>query len=151
MTDIVDTGTRSRMMSRIGPTNTRPEMIIRKGLFKKGYRYRLHSPNLPGKPDLVLSKYRALILVNGCFWHGHSCNLFKWPRTREKFWRNKIGSNRKRDERNIGKYRELGWRVLIVWECSLKGKHRLDTECLIEMISSWIEGDSVYHEISCLN
>ncbi len=111
MTDIVDTSTRSRMMSGITSKDTRPEMIVRKGLFRKGFRYRLHSSALPGKPDLVLRKYNALILVNGCFWHGHLCHLFRVPRTSKEFWRNKIDHNRERDGRNLRLYRKLGWRV----------------------------------------
>ncbi len=148
MSDIVDARTRSRMMSGIGSKDTKPELIIRKGLYKKGFRYRLHSSKFPGKPDIVLRKYNALILVNGCFWHGHSCHLFKLPSTRKEFWRNKIDQNRERDEKNIREYRELGWRVLVVWECSLKGKYRFDPDNLIEYISDWIVGDSRYLELA---
>ncbi len=136
------------MMSGITSKDTRPEMIVRKGLFRKGFRYRLHSSALPGKPDLVLRKYNALILVNGCFWHGHLCHLFRVSRTSKEFWRNKIDHNRERDGRNLRLYRKLGWRVLIVWECSLKGKYSLTQDSLIEQISEWVVSDNQYLELS---
>ncbi len=117
MTDVVDKKTRSRMMAGIQNKDTRPEFVIRHGLHKAGFRYRLHSNLLPGTPDMVLKKYRALILVNGCFWHRHECHLFKWPGgPRADFWREKIESNAKRDRRNLEAYLESGWRVAIIWE-----------------------------------
>ena len=100
MTDVVDSKTRSRMMSNIRDRNTKPEIKIRQALHAKGFRYRLHDKKLPGKPDLVFPKYKAVIQINGCFWHGHSCPLFKWPLTRVEFWQNKIGGNIKRDQLN---------------------------------------------------
>lgn len=87
MTDVVDSATRSRMMSCIRGKDTRPEMVIRRGLHKSGFRFRLHDKSMPGKPDLVLKKYNAVIFINGCFWHKHECRLFKWPKTRPEFWR----------------------------------------------------------------
>lgn len=148
MSDVVDPDTRSRMMAGISSKDTNPEMIVRKGLFKRGFRYRLHMSGIPGTPDLVLKKYSALILVNGCFWHGHDCHLFKWPKTRPDFWKRKIRGNMERDRRNIQLYGELGWRVLIVWECTLKGKHRRDQCEVIECISQWIIGENGYMEIT---
>jgi DNA mismatch endonuclease (patch repair protein) len=115
------------MMSGI-QKDTSPEMLVRKALFREGYRYRLHYPMLPGRPDLVLPKYRAVILVNGCFWHGHGCHLFKWPISRTDFWRKKISGNVERDRRNLAKYHEAGWRVLVIWECALKGRYRLEID-----------------------
>lgn len=140
MIDVVDTKTRSRMMSGIRGKDTSPELMIRKGLFRMGYRYRLHCPDIPGKPDIVFPKYRALVLVNGCFWHGHGCHLFKWPKSRQTFWRDKISGNVERDRRNLEKYHELGWRVLVVWECAIKGKHREPVDELMRSISDWLSG-----------
>ena len=100
MADIVTPEVRSRLMAGIGPTNTKPEMLIRRRLHALGYRYRLHVKGLPGKPDLVFPSRRAAIFVHGCFWHGHNCTLFRWPATREEFWRSKIGGNVARDRRN---------------------------------------------------
>ena len=100
MTDVVNKQTRSRMMSGIKSKNTKPELIIRKALFKKGFRFKLHDKSLPGKPDLVLPKYDAVIFIHGCFWHQHNCHLFKWPSTRPEFWETKIHRNVEVDKRN---------------------------------------------------
>lgn len=148
MSDIVDTEKRSRMMSGIRAKNTRPELIIRSGLHKRGFRYRLHISSLPGKPDMVLKKHNAIILVNGCFWHGHNCHLFKWPKTRPDFWKAKIEGNRIHDQKNIANLRELGWRVLIVWECALKGRARFDTVLLFDQITEWLKGETLFLELS---
>lgn len=120
MTDVVDQATRSRMMSGIRGKNTKPEWQVRRGLHVRGFRYRLHPKDLPGKPDLVLPKYKAAIFVHGCFWHGHNCRLFKWPSTRQEFWRQKIEGNVERDRRAIDALVEMGWRVATVWECGLR-------------------------------
>ena len=138
MTDIVDRQTRSRMMSGIKGSNTKPELLIRKALHKRGFRYRLHSKNLAGKPDIVLPKYKAVIFVNGCFWHKHDCHLFRWPKSRTEFWKKKITGNVKRDNRNARQLEEQGWRILTVWECSIKGKYRSPFELLIDSIESWL-------------
>lgn len=148
MADVVDKKTRSRMMSGIRGKNTRPELLIRSELHKRGFRFRLHYGQLPGKPDLVLPKYNAVILVNGCFWHGHNCHLFKWPSTREEFWRNKIQSNQVRDESNIDEYAALGWKTLVVWECALKGRGRHDLGYLVDKIDDWLKTASGNAEIS---
>lgn len=116
------------MMAGIGPANTKPEMIIRRGLHALGWRYRLHVKGLPGKPDLVFPARRVVILVHGCFWHGHDCALFRWPATREEFWRTKITGNIARDARVRDELLAMGWRVLEVWECTLKGKNRLPVD-----------------------
>ncbi|PJD93376.1 MAG: very short patch repair endonuclease [Legionella sp.] len=147
MPDIVDQLKRKEMMAGIRNKDTRPEMIIRKELFAKGYRYRLHQKELPGKPDMILPKYRAAILINGCFWHCHDCHLFKWPQTRREFWENKILSNKARDEINRISLLQAGWRILIVWECALKGKTKLDRVRLIDEIEAWIVSDSDYVNI----
>jgi DNA mismatch endonuclease, patch repair protein len=148
MTDVVDSATRSRMMAGIQGKNTRPEVLIRKALFAQGFRYRLHHQGLPGKPDIVLPRYRAVILVNGCFWHLHDCHLFKWPSSRPEFWRTKLTANKERDQRTRLQLHESGWRTLVVWECALKGKHRLPFASLIATIADWLRGDSPHSEIS---
>ena len=128
MSDVHDKATRAYNMSRIKGKNTKPEMIVRKYLFSRGLRYRLNYSKLPGKPDLVFPKYKTVIFVNGCFWHGHQgCKYFKLPKTRTEWWTNKIQNTKKRDERNIEKLKELGWNVLIVWECQLKKDVRTET------------------------
>jgi DNA mismatch endonuclease (patch repair protein) len=147
MVDVVDKKTRSRMMSGIQGKNTRPELVLRSGLHRLGFRFRLHVKVLPGKPDLVFPKYRALIQINGCFWHGHDCHLFKWPSTRKEFWRDKIRLNIDRDRRNAVRYQELGWRCLTIWECALKGKTRLGPEQVIEITAKWLQFDDQSAEI----
>ncbi|MET1414389.1 very short patch repair endonuclease [Roseibium sp. HPY-6] len=138
MADIVSPKTRSRMMAGIKSGNTKPEIVIRSGLHKKGFRFRLHDRKLPGKPDLVFPRHGAVIFVNGCFWHGHDCHLFKWPKTREDFWKNKISSNKARDITNIATIKNAGWRVAVVWECALKGKARLELDSVIDLCSFWL-------------
>ncbi|MCX4191018.1 very short patch repair endonuclease [Methylophaga sp. OBS1] len=138
MADVFDKETRSKNMSRIRAKDTKPELLIRRELHKRGYRYRLHRADLPGKPDMVLPKFRAVIEIRGCFWHGHNCHLFKWPKSRSEFWERKINQNIVRDKANTKKLEELGWRVLTVWECSIKGKTRLGSTQLIERIVDWI-------------
>ncbi|MEE2730110.1 MAG: DNA mismatch endonuclease Vsr [Pseudomonadota bacterium] len=147
MVDIVDKSTRSKMMSGIKGKDTKPEIIIRKALFKMGFRYRIHNTRLPGRPDIVLPKYHAVILVNGCFWHGHNCHLFKWPSTRPDFWKEKICSNIERDKKNISKLHKEGWKTLVIWECALKGKQKQDFNILIRVVSNWIQFDTESAEI----
>jgi len=147
MVDIVDKATRSRMMSHIRGKNTKPELIIRKGLFGKGFRYRLHQKKLPGKPDLVFPKYRAVIFVNGCFWHGHDCKLFKWPLSNKRFWRVKITGNQKKDARNIADLKKSGWRVLIIWECSMRNHSSVSVDRVINNACKWILSTSKLREI----
>lgn len=147
MTDVFSSDKRSRVMSRIRGKDTKPEMKIRKALHGLGYRYSLHKKNLPGKPDLFFKKYNAVIEINGCFWHGHDCHLFKMPKTRTKFWKNKLEGNRERDEENIKKLVEKGIRVLIIWECAVKGKTSLDFESLIDSVISFLHSEKRYKEI----
>ena len=147
MTDVVDKKTRSRMMSGIKGKDTKPELLVRKGLFSKGFRYRLHDKRLPGKPDLVFPKYNAVIFVHGCFWHGHGCILFKWPRTRKTFWRDKITGNRARDEKNVSALLSDGWRVLQIWECALKGAKRKKIDVIISRAEKWLTGKPKHAEI----
>ena len=148
MADIVPAKVRSRMMAGIRGTNTRPELLLRKGLHARGFRFRLHDPALPGKPDIVLPRYRAVIFAHGCFWHGHDCHLFKWPSTREEFWRNKIGRNRLADRSVSDALLEAGWRCAVVWECALKGKARLSLPFLIESLANWLKEGGDFLEIT---
>lgn len=138
MSDIVAPEVRSSMMAGIRGRDTRNELLIRKELHARGFRYLLYGKRLPGKPDLVFPKYRAVIMVNGCFWHGHDCHLFKWPSTRCDFWYDKIQANKKRDTETTNALERLGWRVLTVWECSIKGKTSNPIEENIDNIASWL-------------
>jgi len=148
MTDIVDPATRSRMMSGITAKNTKPELMIRKLLFNSGFRYRLHNRSLKGTPDIVLKKYRAVIFVNGCFWHGHNCHLFRLPKSRTEFWKKKIQSNRERDAINRKILREEGWRVGLVWECTVKGKIAKTPDLIICKIRDWLNCNKAMLEIT---
>jgi DNA mismatch endonuclease (patch repair protein) len=129
------------MMAGIGPKDTRPEMIIRRGLHALGRRYRLHVKNLPGRPDLVFSRRRAVIFIHGCFWHGHDCPLFRWPSTREEFWKAKISGNVRRDRRVRDELIGMGWRVLDVWECTFRGKRRQAPEDVLIQCIAFLEGN----------
>jgi len=142
MADIVDAATRSRMMSGIRGANTRPEIQVRRILHKAGFRFRLHVRTLPGTPDIVLRRHAAVVLVNGCFWHGHDCPLFRLPRTRTEFWRAKIARNHSNDTKIFAALRDRGWRVAVVWECALKGRRRLPEETLTSRLARWIKSAS---------
>lgn len=124
MTDVLTPEQRRLNMSRVRGRDTKPEMLLRKGLHARGLRYRLYPKNVPGKPDLVFPRHRAVILIHGCFWHGHDCPLFNWPATRPEFWRKKIEGNRERDARTLDELHAAGWRALVVWECGLRGPRR---------------------------
>jgi len=145
LVDVVDAVTRSRMMSGIKGKNTKPEVSIRRALHARGFRYRIHVNNLPGKPDLVLPKYKAVVFVHGCFWHGHTCRYFKIPKTRADFWLEKIGKNQTRDNLQIASLIEQGWRVAVVWECAVKNNNRRSS-LLINLIVGWLLSDSIYSE-----
>lgn len=140
MADVVDLATRSRMMSGIRGKNTKPELLIRKALHARGFRYRLHC-DLPGKPDICLPKHRAVIFVHGCFWHGHDCHLFKWPKTRPEFWQAKIARNREVDRLAEERLLAEGWRVATVWECAIKGRHRLQLPDVLDTVQAWLVSD----------
>ncbi len=143
MTDVLTPEQRHFNMSRIRGRNTKPEMLIRRGLHACGLRYRLHDRKLPGQPDLVFPRYRAVIFVHGCFWHGHDCPMFKLPTTRREFWSKKIASNRARDERIDATLLGLGWRVANVWECSLKGPGRPPMDEVIRDCQAFLISDKV--------
>jgi DNA mismatch endonuclease (patch repair protein) len=136
MIDVLTPAQRQLNMSRIRGKDTKPEMIIRKGLHAAGLRFRLHAKDLPGRPDLILPRYRAAIQVHGCFWHGHNCPMCRLPATRGEFWSAKILGNRERDERTSAALLVSGWRLLTVWECSLRGPARRPAG---EVISSCTE------------
>jgi len=128
MTDVHTPEIRSFNMSRIKSKNTKPEILVRKFLFSKGFRYRLHSSKLPGKPDLIFPKYKTVIFVNGCFWYGHEgCKYFIVPKTKTEWWINKIYKTRQRDEENTEKLEKSGWKVLTIFECQLKNDYMQDT------------------------
>jgi len=135
-------------MAGIRGKNTKPELLVRKGLFARGFRYRINSSSLPGKPDIKLTKYRAVILVHGCFWHGHSCRLFRLPSSNVAFWTAKIAANRERDARDVAALRAAGWRVCIIWECLVKSApFRKDPSKIINTIGEWIEGQTPFLEL----
>lgn len=146
--DVVDRKTRSRMMSGIRNKDTRPELLIRRGLHQAGFRYRLHGAQLPGRPDLVFPSLNAVIFINGCFWHGHRCHLFKWPSTRRHWWRDKINGTRKRDRSATRQLLNKGWRVLSIWECALKGNKRRPPEQVIAQTIRWLNGKKRVHQIT---
>ena len=132
MADVHTPERRSYNMSRIRNKNTKPEELVRKFLFSQGFRYRKNDARLPGKPDIVLPKYRTVIFVNGCFWHKHEgCKYFVWPENNAGFWHEKILSNAERDQRNYEQLQQMGWNIIVVWECELKKELR--PEALIKV------------------
>lgn len=147
MADIVTPEVRSRMMAGIRGKDTKPELTLRRGLHAAGFRFRLHDRTLPGKPDIVFPKYRAVLFAHGCFWHGHDCHLFKWPSSRPDFWQAKIHRNREVDALASAALHEAGWRQGIVWECALKGKARLPIETVLAECASWLQTDIPFFEI----
>ncbi|MFU7748045.1 very short patch repair endonuclease [Pseudomonas aeruginosa] len=147
MTDVVNTLIRSRMMSGIRGKDTKPEMLVRRVLFKAGYRFRLHRKDLPGVPDVVLPKWKVALFVHGCFWHMHQdCSKAKIPSTRTEFWRRKLEANVERDLRAQVALAEAGWRVVVVWECLTRDFQAL--EAFPDMLSAWIRGTAIFGEFS---
>jgi len=127
MSDVHSTKTRSYNMSQIKGKNTKPEILVRKYLFSKGFRYRVNDKRYPGHPDIVLPKYKTAIFINGCFWHVHEgCKYFVWPENNKDFWKAKLLSNVERDRINYEKLADLGWKVLIIWECELRKNNAED-------------------------
>ena len=147
MVDVVTQQKRSQMMSGIKGKGTQPEREIGRILHACGLRYRLHRTDLPGKPDLVFPRHKAVVLVHGCFWHGHNCHLFKMPQTRTHFWRDKIQRNRVRDRSQLDQLIDRSWRVMIVWECALKGRERLPRSELASEMADWIRAGNEFAEI----
>lgn len=138
MTDVHSSDQRARNMRAIRAKNTAPELIVRRTLHAAGFRFRIHAKHLPGSPDLVLPRYRTAIFVDGCFWHGHGCSMFKVPKTRTDFWMGKIRSNRARDLKTESALVEQGWRVFRIWECALKGPARIDSDVLLAIFTTWL-------------
>ena len=141
MADIVTPEVRSRMMSGIRGKNTRPELTLRRGLHAMGFRFRLHDRALPGRPDMVFPRRRAVLFAHGCFWHGHDCHLFRMPATRPEFWREKIAGNRARDELAGNALSAAGWRAGVVWECAIKGRTALPAEDVLATCAAWLRSD----------
>lgn len=137
MADQLTLEERSRNMAAIKAVGTSAEVYIRKIIFSEGLRYRINQKNLPGKPDIVLAKYRTAIFVHGCFWHRHQCHLGTIPKSNSDYWINKFNSNVARDQKNIQSLQDLNWKVVIVWECALRGRSRLSEEILrFKLLSS---------------
>jgi len=135
MADIKSKDARSYNMSRIRSKNTKPEELVRKYLFSHGFRYRKNDKHLPGTPDIVLPKYRTVIFINGCFWHGHEgCKYFIWPQNNAEFWRNKINTNKARDAKKLRELQLQGWNIEIIWECQLRPAYRENTLLQLEEI-----------------
>lgn len=137
MTDVHDPQTRSYNMSRIRAKDTKPEMLVRKYLFAQGYRYRLHDKGLPGKPDLVFPKYKTVVFINGCFWHGHEgCKYFVIPETRKEWWVKKINNTKERDFLNNENLKKLNWRIITIWECEIKNEPEKKLQEVIKLLKN---------------
>lgn len=136
------------MMSNIRSKNTSPELLIRRALHARGFRFRVHAKNLPGTPDLVLPKFNAVIFIHGCFWHGHDCRHFKIPQTRQAFWIEKIGKNRIRDKQQMDTLRAANWKVLVVWECAVRAMKKQKTPALIDLITCWFQQGSEFAQLT---
>ena len=147
MTDSISVERRSQIMALVGSKDTKPELLIRKGLHARGFRYRLHVKELPGKPDLVFPRYKSVILINGCFWHGHSCQLYRFPKSNTNYWKQKIARNIERDTSNRQSLHDEGWRVLTIWECALKGREKLELEQVVALAAAWLRASSSISEI----
>lgn len=145
--DRVTTAVRSRIMASIGSKDTKPELTVRSLLHRRGFRFRLHRKDLPGKPDLVFPRHRAVIFVHGCFWHGHDCHLFSMPKSRADFWQQKIGRNKERDAAQQEMLAEVGWRVALVWECALMGRSLLHIGVVGERCAKWLQSDEALLEL----
>jgi DNA mismatch endonuclease, patch repair protein len=141
--DVLTPEQRRLNMSRIRGQDTAPEITIRRALHARGFRFRLQNRKLPGRPDIVLPKYQTVIFVHGCFWHRHECALFKWPTSRREFWEQKILRNCERDKLALMKLQEMGWRVLIIWECTLKGPARLPLPSVIEECANFLRSPDI--------
>jgi len=144
MTDVVDRATRSRMMAGIKGRDTKPEIVLRKALHARGLRYRLHCKVMPGRPDLVFPKFRAVVFIHGCFWHRHEgCRFATTPGTRPEFWAQKFAQNISRDQRAVAALSKIGWRTAIIWECGIK---MWGANAVGELVGSWLEGTSPFLE-----
>lgn len=149
MADVHAPAVRSKNMRAIRARNTRPELQLRRSLHAAGLRYKLHDKNLPGAPDLVFPKHRAVVFVHGCFWHLHGCRYSKMPSTRAAFWQEKLTLNRERDRRVCTELLDSGWRVGVVWECALR-KSSSDAEFVAELVADWLRGRASELDISAI-
>jgi DNA mismatch endonuclease (patch repair protein) len=148
MADVLTKEQRRYNMSRVRGRDTQAELLLRRGLHRRGLRYRLYQKDLPGKPDLVFPASKTVILVHGCFWHLHDCARFKWPRTRQAFWREKLERNRERDKAALSDLRRAGWRVQVVWECALRGPSRRPIEDVLDLCEAFVRsGDEALAEV----
>jgi DNA mismatch endonuclease, patch repair protein len=147
MVDVHSKSVRARNMSAIRSRDTKPEKLLRSAMHKRGLRFRLHVAKLPGRPDMVLAKYNAVVFVNGCFWHGHDCGAFTWPTTRPQFWRNKITVNRNRDQKVRASLSASGWRCLTVWECTMRRAGAKGAEEMAERIHQWLRTHATVSEL----
>lgn len=129
-------------MAAIRNRDTQPEMIVRQGLHRRGFRFRLHQRGLPGRPDLVLPRWNVAIFVHGCFWHGHDCPFFHWPKSRPEFWREKITGNQARDVAARRALLHSGWRVFTIWECSFRGRSAEIKEASLDIAAVWLRSDA---------
>lgn len=141
MADALSSERRSALMSRVGQKNTGPELAVRRMLYAAGWRYRLHRKGLPGTPDIVFVSRRAALFVHGCFWHGHSCRLGRLPKSRREFWEAKIAANRERDTKKVLQLVDQGWRVMTIWQCSLKDQQRM-----LRDVEGFLRGDRAIAE-----
>ena len=150
MADVVNRETRSRVMSAVRSKNTKLELDVRRRLYAQGFRYRLHRKGLPGTPDMVFAKYRAVVFVHGCFWHYHRCHLSKLPGTRQSWWKQKLEANKARDAKVVSELQKLGWRVMTVWECSIR-KPRADRKSVLDdvtrAVDEFLKSETVLAEI----
>lgn len=135
------------MMAGIRGKDTKPELLLRRGLHARGFRYRVHDRSLPGAPDMVFPRYRAVLFAHGCFWHGHDCHLFRWPASRQEFWTTKITRNREVDARTEEALSSAGWRLGVVWECAFKGRTRLPVEAVLDRCATWLRSEEPNLEI----
>lgn len=145
--DTVDRKTRSKIMKSVPQKDTKPEMRLRKALHGMGFRYRLHDKKLPGSPDMVFPKYKVVVFVHGCFWHRHGCKYTTTPSTRKEFWQAKFKANIERDKRNIRYLKEAGWRVMVVWECVIKGENA-DIESMLKEVAKFLNSGSCFSELN---
>lgn len=143
MSDVLTPEQRKLNMSRIKGKDTKPEMLIRRGLHARGFRYRLHDKLLPGRPDLVFPKYKTVVFVHGCFWHAHGCSMSRRPTTHYDFWSAKLSANTARDRHVVEALLNIGWRVLVIWECSLRGPQRCTKEALLDSAVDFIQSSSL--------
>lgn len=147
--DTVDNQTRSRIMSSVGQKDTGPEMLLRTVLHGAGLRYRLHDRTLPGSPDLVFPRFRAVVFVHGCYWHSHGCYRSTVPKSRRTFWEGKFSANRQRDRRDLDALNTRNWRAMIVWECALKGKTACPPAAITEVVKAWLRSSESFAEFPC--